>query len=275
MSNRFARILAIFTLHWIATGLQAGERPARLAIRPPAAASLEIAEVPDHARQLLTTLAREAIPAEYENMKEWGKTKKTWDGLHMHMDGLRLKTKRRWKEANHGTWKRYRMEVVDPDEHLQLQLTNFSKREDGTLELDVALNSRVRCYGQLQKWSHDVRLFSISADARADVDVKLRCSVSTSMDLTHLPPDLLFHPQVLDAAIYLRQFELHRISHADGPLVGELGDTLEKVLRKELADRSDKLGVKMNRQIKKKEDQLRLSLHDCLKYDWLTVDGAE
>lgn len=245
---------------------------AHVGVSPAAEFSFPLADAPENAKRLLSSIVRQAIPHDYEDAKKWGQTRRTWDGLHLRMDGFELKTKRKWKEANHGTWRRYHVEMINPDENFVVQLSNFSKREDGTTEFDVTLTSALNCFGQMQRWNRGVKIFSISAEARADVDIGMRCAVGTSMDLRRLPPDILFHPEVLDAKVDLRQFKLDRISHVDGPLVHELGDALEKLLRRELADRSDQLVVKMNRQIGKNEDDLRLSLHDRLKYAWLQVE---
>ena len=247
----------------------AGPTSPDFTITPPDAAEVHLETVPANLQTLLSSLVREAIPHEYENKKKWGQQKKTWDGVKLRMDGLKLETKRKWREANHGTWKRYTIEMIDPDESLSVTLTDFRKHEDGTIEFDVKMGSRLKCFGQLQRWNRGVKLLSLSADAKAKVDVQMRCAVNTSMDLSRLPPDVLFHPKVISAQVHLRDLTLDRISHADGPLVKELGDALERVLRKELSDRDEQLVARMNRQIKKKEDKLRLSLHDRLKYGWL------
>ena len=220
---------------------------------------------------MLSQLARAAIPHEYEKRKGWGQQKKTWDGVHLRLDGLELKTKRKWKQANHGTWQRYRITQLNPDKNLRVQLSNFTKDPDGTTHFDLTMSSRLKCFGQYQRWHHGAKLFSVSADARAAVAVALRCAVSTSMDLTCLPPDILFHPQVSEATIQLRDFKLDRVSHVDGPVVHELGDALEKVLQDEIQDRSKTLVHKINRQLDKQQDELRLSLHEQLDLDWLKL----
>ncbi|MEM8681297.1 MAG: hypothetical protein AAGF97_18275, partial [Planctomycetota bacterium] len=225
-------------------------------------------------QKMLSELAREAIPHEYEKKKGWNQKKRTWDGVHLKLDGLELKTKRKWKEANHGTWKRYRVEMINPDEELRVELKDFIKEPDGATQFQVAMSSRLKCFGQLQRWNRGVKLFSISADARANVMVKLTCAVNTSMDLTQFPPDILFHPEVRKASIHLRDFKLDRVSHAEGPLIHELGDALEGLLRDELRDRSAELVDKMNRQLAKHQDELRLSLHDKLKYEWLQPEAG-
>jgi hypothetical protein len=65
-------------------------------------------------QQFITHLVIDEIPHEYENTKKWGGTKRVMSGLDWDRDGLRIETRRQWKDANHGTWSRYKLRLVDP-----------------------------------------------------------------------------------------------------------------------------------------------------------------
>ena len=79
-------------------------------------------------------------------------------------------------------------------------------------------------------------LFSISADATADVEIATHFMVETKLDASTIPPGLIIKPRVETAELRLLDFELHRISKADGPIVEELGDGLKRAVRRELAE---------------------------------------
>src|SRR5687768_14596157 len=57
----------------------------------------------------VTDLVREQLPEHYEKSKNWSHTKRVFAGWKLEQDGLRLETRRRWKEVNDGTWTRYRV----------------------------------------------------------------------------------------------------------------------------------------------------------------------
>ena len=230
---------------------------------------VDLDEAPPAARTFLTTLVLEALPREYEDTKRWGGKRKRWDGVHIKMKGLRLNTKRKWKEVNHGTWKMYRVSLVDPDEHLDVRVVNMKRIKAGRIGFDLMLGAKLDLYGRLQEWNNGLRLVSMSTEATADVVVKVAMEVATKLDATKFPPDVIVTPEVLSADIDLQSFDLHRISRANGPVVRELGDALEKVVRKKLVEKEEKLVTKMNRQIEKKKDDMRLSLHDMVKHKWL------
>ena len=236
---------------------------------------LRIQDAPEGSRTFLTNLVLENLPGDYEDDKHWGKTRKRWDGVKMRMDGLKLRTNRRWKEVNHGTWKRYHIELIDPNEHLLVKITDWQQRGIGTVGFQLNLAARVRVIGRRQEWNNGVRLYSVTAEAIADVRLNVGMQVSTKLDATKFPPDVILLPVAETADARLVQFKLQRISHADGPVVRELGDGLEKILRKILAEKNAKLVGKVNRQFEKKKDDLRLSVSDLVKHKWLGIEPPD
>lgn len=214
------------------------------------------------ANRLLRTLVLKNLPAEYENSRQWGGTKRVWDGLHVSLDGLRVKTKRKWKDANHGTWKRYRAWLIDPEHEFEIRIERMAATPEGKTAFDAVIDARVGAWGRLSEYVRDVQLLSISAEADARVRMRASCEMSLRLDVTRFPPDVVLEPHVVSAELTLIDFRLVRVSDLDGPLVREFGEELHDVLQDELADRQTKLVEKINRQLKKHEDDLRLSLSD-------------
>jgi hypothetical protein len=184
------------------------------------------------------------------------------------MNGLEVKTKRKWKEVNHGTWKKYRLTLIDPDQHLQARIAHLRQTGPGRIAFQLSLAAKIDAYARLQEWRRGLRLLSISADAVADIELDVALEMTTELDATKLPPDLVLQPTATAAELRLVQFKLKRVSKADGPIIRELGDGLEDVLRNRLAANRDKLTAKINKALAKNPDALRLSLHDLVKQRW-------
>ncbi len=237
-------------------------------------ANEEMPAKPAAAQQLLRNLVLQSMPREYENTKHWGGTKRMWDGLHISLDGLRLKTKRRWKEANHGTWKRYRAWLIDPAETFDIQIQNMVATPEGKTAFDVFIDARLGVWGRLSEYQRDVQLLSLSAEARARVRMRISCEVALRLDVTTLPPDVILEPKVVAAELHLADFDLVRISDLDGPLVREFGEELHRVLQAEIADRQVKLVDRINRQIDKNQDDLRLSLSELTSSGFRQLGAA-
>ncbi len=212
--------------------------------------------------ELILNMVRDAVPREYENRKQWGKTKNVVSGLNVRFDGLELKTKRRRKEVNHGDWKLYRVTLLDPERDLQIELRNARQTDDGKLRFDLVASARLETFGRYSAWRYDVQLISLSALAYARVQLIADCEVAMRIDPVHVPPDIVLVPHVRDARLELLEFELDRLSQLHGDLAEELGKGLRLVIDEVLEKQRDKLTEKMNRQIAKHQDRLRLSLHD-------------
>ncbi len=172
-----------------------GGRPG-LEIELPAPGPVDVKQAPAGAKSLLKSLVQELLPEEYVDDRKWGRTRERWDGLKVRVEGLEVHTKRRWKEVNHGTWKKYRISLVDPDEYLTINIVRVQRLGPGRLACDLHIASRLDLYGRVQEWNNGVRLVSISAEATADVTMDLSLEVATSLDASKFPPDVIVAPQV-------------------------------------------------------------------------------
>jgi hypothetical protein len=250
---------------WLAAWSAVRGQPAPEVAQPDAPAE---AIEEDAAARLITTLVREFLPQQYENVRDWGGTKRVLDGWHIHRDGLQIKTKRRWKQANHGTWKMYRASLLNPDEHFHLTVGNIRRLESGSVAFDLYVDAWLSVMGRWSEWNRDVQLFSFSAEGVARVRLAMECEAAMRLDPTKLPPDLVLTPKVHAAELRLAEFRLDRISKVDGSLAEEIGRGIRDALAEKLADDGPKLAEKLNRQIAKNQDKLRLSFQDAVRSQW-------
>ncbi|MDA1180366.1 MAG: hypothetical protein O2931_16415, partial [Planctomycetota bacterium] len=216
---------------------------------------------------IVRRLLLENIPETYEDTRKWGKTAKRWDGLHVHHDGLRVKTKRRWKEVNHGLWQMFRITPRDPEHSLHLQINNLKETSPGVITFDVDFTAHVDALARRSRWNYGVQLYSISMEAEAVVELQAQVELRTKLDLAHFPPDLELHPRVLAAKLNLREYHVRKISKIGGDLAEEIGGTLEHLLAEKLEDKQQKIVDRMNRQIEKNQSKLRVSVRDLV--GWL------
>jgi len=235
-------------------------RPLELELPADFSKPVDLEKAPKVAKTFLTSLALDMLPNEYEDNRKWGGQKKRWDGLKVRVDGLQVRTKRRWKSVNHGTWKKYRLQLVDPDKYLSIKITDLESSGSGKFSFDLALQARLDVHGRLQEWNNGVRLLSVSTDAVADVDLIIRFDVTTSLDVSQFPPGVRIDPVADQAELRLSRLRVKRIGKADGPVVDELGDALKKFVRRKLEKDNAKLVAKINKQIAKNEDKLHLSI---------------
>ncbi|MCO6458029.1 MAG: hypothetical protein J5I93_22220 [Pirellulaceae bacterium] len=238
---------------------------------PPAANLVETAgpvELSDEFQTLVAGLVRANLPDKFEDLRDWGQTREMTTGLRVRREGLKLETKRKRKEVNDGTWKMYRLRVVDKDEHFQLWVDNARETESGTLAFDVTTVARLEAFGRWSVWERGVQLVSLSAEADARVRLRASCQLALRLDPSRLPPDVMLKPTVDRAELKLLDFRLRRVSDLHGPLVRQLGRALEDLVEDKLAASRDRLPEKFNRQIDKQQAKLRFSLHELLTSRW-------
>jgi hypothetical protein len=221
-------------------------------------------------RAVLTEIVRLALPEEYENRKRWGMTKDITRGWSLEREGGRLHWKERTKKVNHGTWTQYRIRLLDPGD-LDVQLLNARRGPNGEARFDLVAEASVEVFGRLAEWLYGVQLYSLNAQAEALVRLTAVCDITLILDPVHVPPDFVVKPHIADAQLELVRFELVRFSQLQGPAARVLGDGLQDVLDEVLQDKRQKLVDKLNQQIARKQDRLRLSLHDSASELWQQV----
>lgn len=255
---------------WLSSALAWGQEVAAPPLlSPPAAESgAEGDGAEDAANRFIAGLVREHLPREYEDTRRWGGTKRVQSGLDVRLDGLQLKTKRRWKEVNHGTWKMYRVWLLDPNEQLELTIANLRRQEDGSVAFDLHAGARLGLLARIAEWRRDVQLFSISAQGEARVRLTVQCQLAMRLDPRKLPPDLVLAPKVHAADLQIDEFHIDRISKVGGDIAEEIGRGMRRALEEKLAEDRTELADKFNRQIAKNQEKLRLSLHDALASKW-------
>lgn len=219
-------------------------------------------------QQYLTNLVLEEVPRDYENTKKWGGQKRVMSGLKWEREGIKIESHRQWKQVNHGTWSRYKLKLVDPEQTFEVRLENLRDLGDSTAAFDLIGVARLDCSGRMSQWQRGVQVISLSADATAQVRLTSHIEVKMAAAAGSFPPDIVLSPKVTAADLQLQEFELQRLGIADGPLVKQLGELVEEGVQDYLAEHREKLAEKMNKAIDKKREKLRIPLSKLTTSKW-------
>jgi len=218
--------------------------------------------------RLVKTLVLEHVPRVYDKLDGWGRTKEIVSGIDVRREGLEIRTHRRRKHVNDGTWKWYRCELVDPQRDLDIRIRPLEDAEDGMTRFDVAATARLHVLARVQQWETGVRLASLSTEADARVRLDLRCRLKLALDTGCFPPDLVFHPHVERAQVRLLDLDVQRISKLRGDLAEEIGRGIRPTLEREIARRQVDLVEKLNTKLAARQKDFRFSLTDWAAKGW-------
>ena len=243
---------------------------------PPQNETFEVKDAPEWFQTMMQRIVRENVPQKYVQDKDWGKTERRWAGVKVQRKGvLDWHTKRQWKEVNDGTWKRYEVTQIDPNENLKMRIENVRDAGAGRVGFEVALAAKLHVFGRMANWAKGIQMYNISVDADASVVMRVWCRVGMRLDVRKFPPDVVLLPEVIQADMDIADFQLQRVSKLKGPMVKQLSGSVQKILIDKIREKRKDLPGKINRQIAKNQDQMRLSLSDFASSKWDSLTSGK
>jgi hypothetical protein len=215
----------------------------------------------------IAAIVLEWIPHDFTEQRDWGKTRRVVEGLGLRREGLRVETYRRWREVNHGTWEKVTVRLVDPEQRFQVELKGVHPAGD-KVAFDLFFHTPLAITARQSKWVNGVQLYSVSADASADVTLRVGCQLAVHLDYRALPPDVVLEPSVSDAGLKLRQFRIHRVSKLGGEFAQQATRWAREPLERRIEERNQRIVDKLNAQIEKHRHEFRISLSEALRSRW-------
>ena len=211
------------------------------------------------ATQFIKGLTLIVLPLTFTDDDDWGNTKRIQSGLNVELDGLELKTSRRWKDAKHGLWRKVDATFVDPEKFFDLQIWLLPKTNDNQPRYRVTASLRIAATARQQQWNRGLKIYSISSEILTDISVDAVIDFRSKLLEVDTKTRLQILPHVQSADVRIDRFSVRRISHAKGNVVREFGNALEGLVRKVVQKKSKKLPQKINTKIEKKADRFQIS----------------
>jgi hypothetical protein len=245
----------IWRLHFgivLALGLVAAAS-AQSASAPAAKSADSNASTYEPLAQALAEIVRGAVPREYERDEDWGRQKRITTGIRIN----KLEFSRRKKEVNHGIWKRYRVELVNPSEELQVRVENLRSLDSGKAALTLVLDGKFKGWGQARVYNRGVHFITLTTEGVTSLTIRTDFELSVSATPADWFAGIRLSPVATDVRVNVRDFDLTRFGELEGKLAHELGHGLKRILENELE--GPKLVAKINRAIDKKRDRLKVT----------------
>lgn len=237
----------------------------------PPTASPDVHDAGDKIDDLLTRLVLEHLPHDFKQDKDWGAQAERFDGLKVRRKGLQIRTKRKKKMVNHGSWQKFNVSLVDPENRFSVSVKNMREALEGKVAFDLHCRSDLKIDGRIAQWVKGVQLYSLSLDGKARVKLAVTIELETVMDVTKFPPDLIFRPRATAAHLNVEDFRIDRISKIGGEASQQATRWARRAIEEKVEAEEAKLVDKINADLKKNEKKLRLSLHDAVSSKWSDV----
>ena len=131
-------------------------------VLPKQSAQPETHDAGDEIDELLTKLVLGHLPHNFKQDKDWGKQAERFDGLKVRRKGLQIRTKRKKKMVNHGSWKKFNASLVDPENRFSISVKDMREADEGKVAFDLHCQSDLKIDGRVAKWVKGVQLYSLS-----------------------------------------------------------------------------------------------------------------
>ncbi len=211
--------------------------------------------------EIVRSVLLTAIPDKYEDRKHWDRRREVFDGVRVHQRGVHLQVTERRKLVNDGAWHKYRIELPNPDQRLQLTLGEIHTAGPGAFSCAVHVVVKPRCTAWFEQWVLGVKGLNLKvvSDATVHMYATCRLAIRTEFRPHSLLPDVVLEPSLVSLKLRLTDIQTHRIGVIGGDVAEELGNGSRRFLADLLKDREAKVLKKVNAAIAKKHDALRLS----------------
>lgn len=207
------------------------------------------------------------MPTEHEERKNWGHIVRIFDGYDVKGKGLKIRLRKRERDANHGLWKRFKVWIDDPKQDVRIEVRNM-RREGDAVRFEMVGTVDAHGFAELKQWSNGIQLLGVSADADATVELNLDCELLLSAEKGTFLPKLVVEPRIVGSKLWLKDFRLRRVGTVlRGKVAEELGDELRDEIQKLLHKHEHKVKEEANEAIAKSltDGKLRLSISELME----------
>lgn len=241
--RRFALILAAFVVDSLV-----------FASDPKLPAGLDVASINALARSVVV----ESIPERIEEKRDWGRQSNR-SGLKFRGQGFKTRLATTEKLVNHGTWKQYRVEPVDPKNKLALSIEDLKTLPGGGFAFDLRITTPLTASATVQQWVWGVRVLAVTVDADATATATLSCEVRTSLEPGTLLPTLRLSPTIVASTVDLDEFRLRKLGELPRSVARELSDEAKKIVLRYLRKNEGKIAAKANASLDKRSKAGKLA----------------
>jgi hypothetical protein len=176
---------------------------------------------------------------------------------------------RKQEMRNDGKWRRMTVKAANPEQTLDLGITEAAFPEPGRATFTAMLGLDCDLTFEQQIWKNGLRLYSGETRGRCRAAVALKCEATSRTESKpgSYVPDLVFRVKVTEAQLFYEKLVIEHTAGLGGDAAKILGDAAIDLVKQAKPDLERDLLNKANAAIVKAADtkDIRLSLDSLLK----------
>lgn len=223
----------------------------------------------DELATIMKGLLNTALPSPLVKQESnWGHQRKVANGITWEKDGFLRKPVVQKKMKNDGTWRKIKVEAVDPEKTLSLKVFSVQKPEKGKITFLVFITMQTKITFEQQIWRSGVRLFSGETRARCKPSLLLSCESTTrTVKNDSFFPDVIFRLRVTHAKLTYEDLEVEHTAGIGGDGAKLLGEAVIEFVKDIRPSLEKNMLEKANKAIVKAGDtkEVKLSLSKLLE----------
>ncbi|WP_437224187.1 hypothetical protein SH661x_003522 [Planctomicrobium sp. SH661] len=202
---------------------------------------------PSNFSEILRTLLLESMRSEYVDDRDWRGTVERFDGFRYQ--GLRIS--KREREVPHGIWRRYKVNLIQPEKTFDVQVAQLDTDAEGNIPFSILINLRARCEATFVWWTYGVK--GVNGTAESDATLQLKLILNTSpkigFGLNSPLPRLELRPKVMQVELKLKDLDMRKLGVFQGDLVKVLGDGSTKAVEALVQQQEGKIKKKLQQSL--------------------------
>lgn len=218
-----------------------------------------------HLSELVESIVRTAVPRTISNDKHWDKHEEVFAGVKVRSRGLKVRISKRKQRLRHGFWRRYDVTLVDPERTLKVRIRDVQPLGGGRWTYTVNAEVRANVVTRFEHWNLGVKLLNTSTEANATLRLRADCSLQVGLEQDCDEGSVVvFAPEVKRVDLALPNLDVKKVGELRGDLATDLGDGLEEIVEDLLQTQEDSVRKRANKEIARREDDLRIPLGEFL-----------
>jgi len=186
--------------------------------------------------KMIRTVALKEAPKEFRPAPAWGLS--TPFPPKLRLPGLPRTTIKNGDhlELAHGSWKRARVTMENPERDFVLNVTDLTVLEASKYRVSITSIAPLNIDYEFQQWLNGLMLVGLEGRAKARVKVDIDCEVVLTLNALKLPPEITVAPKITSTKIEVQDLEVFNPATANRPdraqnINGELRNFVQGLVR--------------------------------------------